>query len=285
MAGGELLALRPTAVQRRFGAQSQTLVLSGADQIDAAVEASVSVCAIDVVRLELLSGVLRAAEELDVALQLVVDTAWGESLDEGAASKLAAALVHLADEAHYSGPMVLAVVADGAVTGLPLDAAAGQLIALIEAGFTGFHFPMPSSREELAATRALMGLVHEYALGVEVIDIPVGALVRTLEIFHRAGVLPHCLAEAEGSVARFVTDGALMPVAQARKVLLPSQPFLSIIARHLDVELDEATFAPIDAYAAERIEAVAYAEARRAMRAAELLGGSSSCLASLRWPA
>ena len=58
-------------------------------------------------------------------------------------------------------------------------------------------------------------------------------------------------------------------------------PVQAFVARHLDVDPEEAWFAPIDAFARERIEAVAYAEARRAMRNAQLLGGASSCLASL----
>jgi len=277
----ELYALRPTAVQRRFGRQSGALVLSGSDLATAAVNAAVPVCGIDVLRLELLPCLLRAAEELDVALQLTVGAFAPVDRGGDEPAAVAGALLTLVDRARFVGPLVLAVQVDWALYPTLPPQALERLLGLIDAGFTSFQFPLPQNRTELTATLQLMRIVQQYGLGSEVIDLPTDGLARVVELFAQRGVALAAVGEADSGVGRFAVGGALVPAEQSQRLSLPNATLLSIVARSLEVEVDEAVFAPIDAVAGERIEAVAYAEARRFMRSARLLGGGSSSLAEL----
>ncbi|MBN2359715.1 MAG: hypothetical protein JXR83_09685 [Deltaproteobacteria bacterium] len=277
----ELFALRPTAVQRRFGRRSGVLVLSGSDLIAAAVNAAVPVCGIDVLRLDLLPCLLRAAEELDVALQLTVGAfaPIDRGVDEPAA--VAGALLERADRARFAGPLVLATQVDWALLPVLPPQAIERLLGLIDAGFTSFQFPLPHSRVELDATLQMMRIVQQYGLGIEAIELPEGALAPVLDLFAGRGIALNAVCAFDGGVGRFAVGGALVPAEQSQRVSLPSATLLSIVARSLEVDVDEAAFAPIDQVAGERIEAVAYAEARRFMRGASLLGSGSSSLAEL----
>jgi hypothetical protein len=241
----------------------------------------VPVCGIDVLRLELLPCLLRAAEEMDVALQLTVGAfaPVDRGVDEPAA--VATALLTLVDRARFVGPLVLATQVDWALYPLLPPQALERLLGLIDAGFTGFQFPLPHNRAELDGTLKLMRVIAQYGLGVEVTDVPAGALEPVSALFGGHGVALSAVCELDGAGGRFVQGGALVPAEQAQRLVLPSATLLSIVARSLEVELDEAGFAPIDAVAGERIEAVAYAEARRFMRSAHLLGSGSSTLAEL----
>lgn len=245
------------------------------------LDAAVPVCGIDVLRLELLPRLLRAAEELDVALQLTVG-AFGlddRGADEPAA--VAGALLTLVDRARFVGPLVLAVQVDWALQPTLPPQALERLLGLIDAGFTSFQFPLPQQRSELDATLQLMRIVGQYGLGIEVIDLPAAGMDPVIELFARRGVALAAVGDADTGIGRFAVGGALVPAEQSQRIPLPNATLLSIIARSLEVDVEEAAFAPIDAVAGERIEAVAYAEARRFMRSARLLGAGSSCLAEL----
>jgi hypothetical protein len=276
-----LYALRPTAVQRRFGRRSGALLLSGSDLVAAAINAAVPVCGIDVLRIELLPCLLRAAEELDVALQLTVGAfaPVDRGVDEPVA--VASALLTLADRARFAGPLVLATQVDWALYPVLPPQAIERLLGLVDAGFTSFQFPLPHNRGELDSTLRLMRIVAQYGLGIEVIDLPTGALEPIVELFTNHGIALSAVCELDATLGRFVLGGSLVPADQSQRLALPTATLLSIIARSLEVDIDEAGFAPIDAVAGERIEAVVYAEARRFMRSSRLLGSGSSTLAEL----
>jgi len=274
-------ALRPTTGQRRLGRRSGVLVLSGSDLVAAAVNAAVSVCGIDILRLELLPCLLRAAEELDVALQLTVGAfaPVDRSIDEAVA--VAATVFALADRVPFAGPLVLATQVDWALFPEPQHQASECLLGLIDAGFTSFQFPLPGDRAEFDATLRLMRVVQQHGLGIEVIESPVGGLEPIVKLFTSRGIEVNTVSEIDVGIGRFVLGGVLVPAEQAQRMPLPSATLLGIVARILGVDVDEAAFAPLDPVAGERIEAVVYAEARRFMRGARLLGSGSSSLAEL----
>ncbi len=277
-----LYALRPTSVQRHFGASSSTLLISGSQLGEAAVEAQVCSLAVEVDRFEVVPGVLRAAEELDVALTLVTGSFFDtESIRQGALAT-SAAVMRSADALRFESPLCLATVVDAAVNGLSGELTGARLLEVIDAGFTSFMFPMPQEAGELRMTLALMETVAEFALGIEVIEVPEDAQERALELFRRCGVPLTGLAN-HGGIARRVLAGSMVPAEQSFELRVPGDRFLNIIARSLDVDPDEALFTPIDAVARDRIEALAYSEVRHLIRQAGLIGSGSGCLAALSW--
>jgi hypothetical protein len=278
-----LYALRPTAVQRHFADASRALLISGSALVDAAVAAAVNTLAVEVERLEVLPGVLRACEDLDAALTVVSGAFWENESPQRAALATSTAVVRAAEAARLASPLVLATVVDAALLELPLLRSEEILLDVIDAGFTSFQFPMPQGRDELRTTLALMERVAEHGLGLELIDLPAGGGARALELFTRCARSPCALAEIGAEQTQLVLDGAAVPLAQAHRRLLPGSVLLRVIARALEVDEDEALFSPIDTVARDRIEAVSYAEVRLALRRHALLGSGSSCLAALTW--
>ncbi|MFH1811709.1 MAG: hypothetical protein ABIJ09_23420 [Pseudomonadota bacterium] len=283
MHSDEIYALRPTAVQRHFGVGSRALVLSGTALVEAAAAAQVGTVAVEVDRFEVLPGVLRACEDLDAALTVIAGSFWDGEGSRQAALTTSSAVVRGADAVHFGAPLVLATVVDAALGGMPVDLAGEILHDVIDAGFTSFLFPIPQAQDELHRTLALMQVVAEFGLGIELVDLPAGSADRVLDLFARCGLAPSTLTEAGASHASLVVDGVMVSPELAHRRLLSGETFLRIIARSLEVDDDEALFAPIDAITRDRIEGVTYAEVRLALRKHGLLGSGSSCLASLTW--
>lgn len=273
-------SLRPASVQRQFP-HAPVLLLSGNSLAAAAVIAETDCLAVQIDRLEVLPGVMRAAEDLDVALWLQMGSLFDPEIASRELIKLSQTIVTLATKLRLQVPLVLGVDVDISARGPGRDFASTRLAELIEAGFTAFRFAMPVDSTELVRTLQLMALVQDMGLGLELGGVPELGRQKALEIFTRSDRLLCAVQHIDRPSAQWVLDAQLVPAEQSLRICFPSERFMDMIARSLDLDREDAAMAPLDKRTRQRVEALAYADTRSVVRKLGLIGSGSSCLAAL----
>lgn len=277
-----LFALRPASVQRQFSRQP-VLLLSGQLLAEAAVRAETDCLAVQVDRVEVLPGILRAAEDLDVALWLHFRSFFDPAVASRDLTQLTGAVVALAERVRLQAPLVLSTEIELDDEDLNPEFVSTRLVELIEAGFTSFRFSMPGGAQSLQRSLAMMAPLQQLGLALELRDVPQGGAHKALEIFSLSGSIPSVVSEQDSLSGAWVVDGGLVSPEQSLLVSLPADRFIDMIARSLDLDRDEAAMAPLDAMTRNKVEALAYADTRSLVRRLGLIGSGSSCLAGLEW--
>lgn len=277
---GAYFSLRPATVQRQFS-QSPVLLLSGNTLAAAATRAESDCLAVQVERFEVLPGVLRAAEDLDVALWLQMGSLFDPEMASRDLLKLTQTIVALARHLRLQVPLVLACDVDLMNLSHDEEFISTRLAELIEVGFGSFRFAMPVDKAELVVTLQLMALVQEMGLGLEVGGVPDLAEQKAAEIFERSERRLCAIQQENKASAQWVQNGQLVAAEQSLRLGFPGERFLDMIARSLDLDREDAAVAPLDGRTRQRVEALAYADTRSVVRKLGLIGSGSSCLAAL----